>query len=305
MRMSRSYVEYSFNSVDVAGVESRVSDYFALLKPRVMSLVVFTGFAGAWVAPGFDQMHPFIMAVAIFCLAVNAGAAGAINMWYDRDIDKIMNRTRGRPIPMGRVNEDEALAFGVVLSVFSVLVMAMAVNWVAAGVLAFANFFYVVIYTMWLKRSTPQNIVIGGAAGAFPPMVGWAAVTGDVSLASIVLFAIIFLWTPPHFWALSLYANEDYKRAKIPMMPVARGMRSTKVQMVIYSLILFPVTLLPTVLGVAGMVYGAFAALLSGFFVWTAVKVLSSDDMKYARAMFGYSVFYLFALFLAVMIDAS
>lgn len=305
MRMSRSYVEYSFNSVDVAGVESRVSDYFALLKPRVMSLVVFTGFAGAWVAPGFDQMHPFIMAVAIFCLAVNAGAAGAINMWYDRDIDKIMNRTRGRPIPMGRVNEDEALAFGVVLSVFSVLVMAMAVNWVAAGVLAFANFFYVVIYTMWLKRSTPQNIVIGGAAGAFPPMVGWAAVTGDVSLASIVLFAIIFLWTPPHFWALSLYANEDYKRAKIPMMPVARGMRSTKIQMVIYSLILFPVTLLPTVLGFAGMVYGAFAALLSGFFVWTAVKVLSSDDMKYARAMFGYSVFYLFALFLAVMIDAS
>ncbi len=305
MRMSRSYVEYSFNSVDVAGVESRVSDYFALLKPRVMSLVVFTGFAGAWVAPGFDQMHPFIMAVAIFCLAVNAGAAGAINMWYDRDIDKIMKRTRGRPIPMGRVNEDEALAFGVVLSVFSVLVMAMAVNWVAAGVLAFANFFYVVIYTMWLKRSTPQNIVIGGAAGAFPPMVGWAAVTGDVSIASIVLFAIIFLWTPPHFWALSLYANEDYKRAKIPMMPVARGMRSTKIQMVIYSLVLFPVTLLPTVLGFAGMVYGAFAALLSGFFVWTAVKVLSSDDMKYARAMFGYSVFYLFALFLAVMIDAS
>jgi len=305
MPMSRSYVEYSFNSVDVAGAESRVSDYFALLKPRVMSLVVFTGFAGAWVAPGFDQMHPFIMAVAIFCLAVNAGAAGAINMWYDRDIDKIMNRTRGRPIPMGRVNEDEALAFGVVLSVFSVLVMAMAVNWVAAGVLAFANFFYVVIYTMWLKRSTPQNIVIGGAAGAFPPMVGWAAVTGDVSLASFVLFAIIFLWTPPHFWALSLYANEDYKRAKIPMMPVARGMRSTKIQMVIYSLILFPVTLLPTVLGFAGMIYGVFAALLSGFFVWTAVKVLSSDDMKYARAMFGYSVFYLFALFLVVMIDAS
>lgn len=303
--MSKGYVEYIYHSIDVPESESRVSDYFALLKPRVMSLVVFTGFAGAWVAPGFDQVHPFIMAIAIFCLAVNAGAAGAINMWYDRDIDQVMKRTRGRPIPMGRINADEALSFGVILSVFSVLIMAMAVNWVAAAVLAFANFFYVVIYTMWLKRTTPQNIVIGGAAGAFPPMVGWAAVTGDVSVASFVLFAIIFLWTPPHFWALSLYANEDYKRAKIPMMPVARGMPHTKMQMLIYTLILFPMTLMPTILGFAGMLYGLCAVVLSGFFVWTAFKVLSSDDMKYARAMFSYSVFYLFALFLAVMIDAT
>lgn len=285
--------------------ESRVGDYFALLKPRVMSLVVFTGFAGMWVAPGAMQMHPFLMVIAMLCLAVNAGAAGAINMWYDRDIDRVMKRTRGRPIPMGRVDAGEALAFGIILSVFSVMVMGLALNWIAAGILAFANFFYVVIYTMWLKRSTPQNIVIGGAAGAFPPMVGWAAVTGDVTMASLVLFAIIFFWTPPHFWALSLFANEDYKRANIPMMPVVAGVRATKIQMVIYTLILFPITLMPYALGFAGMMYAGVAAVLSGFFIVTAFKVLSTDDLKPARLMFSYSVFYLFALFLAVMIDAT
>lgn len=287
------------------GKESRVSDFFALLKPRVMSLVVFTGFAGLWLAPNVQDLHPFLIVIAMLCLAVNAGAAGAINMWYDRDIDAIMHRTRGRPIPMGRVDADEALALGIVLSIFSVMLMGLALNWAAAGILAFANFFYVVIYTMWLKRSTPQNIVIGGAAGAFPPMVGWAAVTGDVSLASIVLFAIIFFWTPPHFWALSLFANEDYKRANIPMMPVVAGVRSTKIQMVIYTLILFPITLLPWIMGLAGIVYGISAIALSGFFVVAAVKVLNSDDLKQARLMFSYSVFYLFALFLAVMIDAT
>lgn len=285
--------------------ESRVGDYFSLLKPRVMSLVVFTGFAGMWVAPASHEMNPALMVIAMLALAINAGAAGAINMWYDRDIDKIMNRTRGRPIPMGRVESAEALAFGVVLSIFSVMVMGLALNWVAAGILAFANFFYVVIYTMLLKRRTPQNIVIGGAAGAFPPMVGWAAVTGDVTLASVVLFAIIFFWTPPHFWALSLFANEDYKRANIPMMPVAKGVRSTKIQMVIYTLILFPITLMPYFMGFAGGVYGCTAAVLSGFFVITALKVMRSDDLKPARLMFSYSVFYLFALFLAVMIDAT
>tara|TARA_R110001592_G_scaffold29350_10_gene106672 strand:- start:51706 stop:52611 length:906 start_codon:yes stop_codon:yes gene_type:complete len=285
--------------------DSRVSDYFALLKPRVMSLVVFSGFAGLWVAPGVSDMHPALIVVAMLCLAVNAGAAGAINMWYDRDIDAVMKRTRGRPIPMGRMDASEALTFGVVLSFFSVMVMGMALNWVAAGILAFANLFYVLVYTMWLKRSTPQNIVIGGAAGAFPPMVGWAAVTGDIALPSIVLFAIIFLWTPPHFWALSLYANEDYKRAKIPMMPVVAGERATKIQMLIYTLILFPVTLLPYFMGISGVFYGFGAVILSGFFVVSAIKVLGSDDMKFARAMFGYSVFYLFALFLMVMIDAT
>ena len=289
---------------DVGEHESRVSDYFALLKPRVMSLVVFSGFAGLWVAPGAMEMHPFLIVIAMLCLAVNAGAAGAINMWYDRDIDVIMKRTRGRPIPMGRVNADEALTFGIILSVFSVMIMGMALNWVAAGILAFANLFYVVIYTMWLKRSTPHNIVIGGAAGAFPPMVGWAAITGDVSLASIVLFAIIFFWTPPHFWALSLFANSDYKAAKIPMMPVVAGERSTKIQMLLYTLVLFPITLMPYFMGVSGVGYLIAACVLSGFFVLTSVKVLMSDDLKYARAMFSYSVFYLFALFLAVMIDA-
>jgi protoheme IX farnesyltransferase len=290
---------------DVGERESRVSDFFALLKPRVMSLVVFTGFAGFWVAPNAFDVHPFLAVIAMLALAVNAGAAGAINMWYDRDIDVIMKRTRGRPIPMGRVVADEALAFGVILSIFSVMIMGMALNWVAAGVLAFANFFYVVVYTMWLKRSTPQNIVIGGAAGAFPPVVGWAAATGTVSWEAVVLFAIIFFWTPPHFWALSLFANSDYKAAKIPMMPVIAGERSTKIQMVIYTLVLFPITLMPYFMGYAGMIYLLAASILSGFFVVTAIKVLMSSDLKHARLMFSYSVFYLFALFLAVMFDAT
>lgn len=290
---------------DALGRESRVSDFFSLLKPRVMSLVVFTGFAGMWIAPGFSSLNPVLAMIAMLALAVNAGAAGAINMWYDRDIDKIMNRTRGRAIPMGRVDESEALAFGIVLSLFSVMIMGMALNWVAAGVLAFANFFYVVIYTMLLKRTTPQNIVIGGAAGAFPPVVGWAAVTGDVTLIPMILFAIIFLWTPPHFWALSLFANEDYKRAKIPMMTVTAGAHATKIQMLLYTLALFPLTLAPFFLGAAGWIYGISAFILSGFFVITAIKVLKSDDLKQARLMFSYSVFYLFALFLAVMIDAT
>lgn len=301
--MSEIFVADIYKS-DASERESRVSDFFALLKPRVMSLVVFTGFAGMWVAPGAEHMNPALMVIAMLALAINAGAAGAINMWYDRDIDKVMNRTRGRPIPMGRVNADEAAAFGIILSVFSVMVMGLALNWVAAGILAFANFFYVVIYTMLLKRRTPQNIVIGGAAGAFPPMVGWAAVTGDITLASVILFAIIFFWTPPHFWALSLFANEDYKRANIPMMPVAKGVRPTKIQMVIYTLILFPITLTPYFMGIAGVVYFVAALVLSGFFVVTAFKVLMSEDLKPARLMFSYSVFYLFALFLAVMIDA-
>ena len=285
--------------------ESSVSDFIALLKPRVMSLVVFTGFAGLWVAPGVSEMHPAMIAIAMLCLAINAGAAGAINMWYDRDIDAIMNRTRGRPIPMGKIDQSEALAFGLTLSILSVMVMGLALNWAAAGLLAFANMFYVVIYTMWLKRSTPQNIVIGGAAGAFPPMIGWAAVTGDITLASVVLFAIIFFWTPPHFWALCLYANSDYSRAKIPMMTVTAGIESTKKQMLLYTLVLFPITLMPYALGVAGVLYLFMAALLSGFFIYTAWSVLRSEGMKKARLMFSYSIFYLFALYLVMMIDAT
>lgn len=290
--------------VDSAKPEARVEDYIALLKPRVMSLVVFSGFAGLWVAPGAGAMHPVLILVAMLSLAINAGAAGAINMWYDRDIDAVMARTRGRPIPMGRVEPAEALGFGVVLSLFSVMLMGVALNWVAAGLLAFANLFYVLVYTVWLKRTTPQNIVIGGAAGAFPPLVGWAAVTGGISLYPILLFLIIFFWTPPHFWALSLYTNEDYRRANIPMMPVVRGVRQTKLQMVLYTLALFVLSLLPWWFGLAGDRYGFIAAVLSGFFVYVAFCVLRSDDLKQARLMFGYSVFYLFALFLAVMIDA-
>ncbi len=283
--------------------EATVSDFFSLLKPRVMSLVVFTGFAGMWVAPDASTLHPFLACVAMLCLAVGAGAAGAINMWYDRDIDAVMNRTKSRAIPMGRVVPAEGLALGIILSIISVMIMGTALNWLAAGLLAVANLFYVFVYTIWLKRSTPQNIVIGGAAGAFPPLIGWAAVTGDISLYPIILFAIIFFWTPPHFWALSLFANEDYKRAKIPMLTVTAGARSTKIQMLIYTLVLLPVTLAPWLMGYTGTLYGFSAALLSGFFVFTSIRVLTSDNLKNARLMFGYSVFYLFALFLALMID--
>ena len=285
--------------------ESRVQDFIALLKPRVMSLVVFTGLAGMWVAPGFSAMHPFLIFVAILSLAIGAGAAGAANMWYDRDIDAVMKRTAARPLPQGRISADEALTYALVLSVLSVITMGVALNWTAAGLLAFANFFYVVIYTMWLKRRTPQNIVIGGAAGAFPPMIGWAAVTGQIGIESIILFAIIFFWTPPHFWALSLFANEDYKRASIPMMTVVAGAKHTKIQMLVYALILVPITILPSVTGFANWIYGIMAALLSLFFVFTALRVMQNEDLKNARLMFGYSIFYLFALFLALMMNGQ
>lgn len=283
--------------------EASVRDYFTLLKPKVMSLVVFTGFAGMWVAPGFSGLHPVIAATAVLCIALGAGAAGAINMWYDRDIDAVMKRTKNRPIPLGRMAPDEALSFGVVLSLFSVMTMGVAVNWTAAALLGIANLFYVFVYTMWLKRRTPQNIVIGGAAGAFPPMIGWAAVTGDITVASFVLFAIIFFWTPPHFWALSLFANEDYKRAKIPMLPVVAGERTTKIQMMAYTLLLVPLSVAPYILGIAGIGYGIFAFALSVFFLFTNFRVLTDKTDRSARLMFGYSVFYLFALFAALMID--
>ncbi|PZQ48259.1 MAG: protoheme IX farnesyltransferase [Micavibrio aeruginosavorus] len=283
--------------------EATVKDYFTLLKPKVMSLVVFTGFAGMWVAPGFANLHPVIAATAVLCIALGAGAAGAINMWYDRDIDAVMNRTKNRPIPLGRINPDEALSFGVILSILSVMTMGVAVNWTAGALLGFANAFYVFIYTMWLKRRTPQNIVIGGAAGAFPPMIGWAAVTGDITTASIVLFAIIFFWTPPHFWALSLFANEDYKRANIPMLPVVSGERATKIQMLCYTLLMVPLSVAPYILGIAGLAYGIIAFVMSVFFLFTNFRVLIDKTHKSAKLMFGYSVFYLFALFAAMMID--
>ncbi len=270
-------------------------DYIELLKPRVMSLVVFTGLAGIVVAPG--HLHPVLAFVAVLCIAVGAGASGAINMWYDRDIDAVMSRTVRRPIPSGRVEPDNALAFGVILAAASVVVMGLAVNWTASALLALTIGFYILVYTMWLKRRTPQNIVIGGAAGAFPPMIGWAAVTGGVELPSIILFLLIFLWTPPHFWALALFRNGDYTRAGVPMMPVVAGPEATKRQMLLYTLVLLPVAAAPYVVGIGGLAYLAGSSVLGALFVLCAVRVLRSTDDKPAKQMFGFSILYLFLLF--------
>jgi protoheme IX farnesyltransferase len=285
--------------------ESAAGDFIALLKPRVMALVVFTGVAGLLLAPG--SIHPVIGLVAVLCISVGAGASGAINMWFDRDIDRIMTRTQNRPVAAGRVRPGDALAFGVILSAASVMVMGLAVNLAAAALLALTIGFYVFVYTMWLKRRSPQNIVIGGAAGAFPPMIGWAAVTGDVSLASIVLFAIIFFWTPPHFWALALFRNADYTAAGVPMLPVVAGPRETKRQMLVYTLLMLPLSVAPALLGFAGPVYGAVAALASLRFIQLCVAVMRADDEDFgpARKMFGYSIVYLFGLFAALLADAA
>ncbi|HJQ58439.1 MAG TPA: heme o synthase [Vineibacter sp.] len=282
---------------------SRVSDYVALLKPRVMSLVVFTGLVGLWLAPG--QMHPFLAAVAVVAIAIGAGASGAINMWYDRDIDALMRRTRGRPIPAGAIDPDDALGFGILLAIFSVVLMAVATNAVAAGLLALTIAFYVFVYTIWLKRRTPQNIVIGGAAGAFPPMIGWAAVGGDVSWGSLSLFLLIFMWTPPHFWALSLFCDDDYRRAGVPMLPVTAGVKATKRQMLAYTAALLPIGLLPTFTGVVGWGYGAFSLLAGLAFLGHALRVwrAPADDVAQARAMFRFSLGYLFLLFAAMVAD--
>src|SRR3984885_10704714 len=252
------------DSVLRAELGAVASDWLALLKPRVMSLVVFTGAIGLVIAP--EHINPFLALIAIFCIAVGAGAAGAINMWYDRDIDAIMRRTAKRPIPSGRVSPEGALAFGIVLAILAVLIMGVATNWVAAAVLALSVLFYVFIYTMWLKRSTPQNIVIGGAAGAFPPVIGWAAATGSVSLLPLLLFAIVFFWTPPHFWALSLFASGDYERAGVPMLPVVKGPRHTRICIMVYTLLLIPIALAPYALGLMGRIYGVSALVLSVLF---------------------------------------
>ena len=280
---------------------SRVSDFVELLKPRVMSLVVFTGFVGLFLAPG--SIHPLLAGIAVLCIALAAGAAGAINMWFDRDIDAVMERTRRRPLPAGRVAPDDALAFGVMLSLFSIALMGLAVNWVAAALLALTIGFYVFVYTMWLKRRTPQNIVIGGAAGAFPPMIGWAAVTGDIGWTSIALFLIIFMWTPPHFWALALYRRGDYEAAGVPMLPVVAGERATRRQILVYAVLLAPITLAPTLLGAVGWLYGATAAVLGLAFVVAALRVLVADDHRPARQMFAYSILYLFLLFAMMLAD--
>jgi protoheme IX farnesyltransferase len=300
-----SDVAISTEAVDRAApiAGARVADFVELLKPRVMSLVVFSGFAGLMVAPG--DLHPVLAAVAVLCIAVGAGASGAINMWYDRDIDAVMQRTRRRPLPAGRVDPQEAVSFGVVLAIGAVTLMALAVNWLAAGLLAFTIAFYVFVYTMWLKRRTPQNIVIGGAAGAFPPMIGWAAVTGQISLASIALFLLIFMWTPPHFWALALYRTGDYAKAGVPMLPVVAGARATKAQMLIYTVLLFPLALAPWALGVTGVLYAVAAVVLGLLFILAAVRVWFDDGDRAARQMFAFSILYLFLLFTLLILDRA
>jgi protoheme IX farnesyltransferase len=280
-----------------------VVDFISLLKPRVMSLVVFTGFAGLYLAPG--DLNSVLEVIAVFCIAIGAGASGAINMWYDRDIDAIMSRTKERPIPSGRVSSDAALTFGVLLAGGSIMVMGLAINWLAAALLTITISFYIFVYTMWLKRRTPQNIVIGGAAGAFPPMIGWAAITGTISLEPIVLFAIIFIWTPPHFWALSLYRSDDYKAAGIPMMPLVHGRDKTKKQILLYSLVLAPLGLVPSFIGMAGLLYGLIALLLGTAFIGAALRVSREDSEKNCKQLFGFSIFYLFFLFFVLIVDRS
>ena len=266
-----------------------------------MSLVVFTGFVGLYLAPG--DGNPILQTIAILCIAFGAGASGAINMWYDRDIDAIMSRTKARAIPSGKVTAEAALTFGVLLAGGSVMVMGLAINWVAAALLMVTIMFYVFIYTIWLKRRTPQNIVIGGAAGAFPPMIGWAAATGTVSVESIALFTIIFIWTPPHFWALSLYKSDDYKAAGVPMMPLVHGRYETKKQILLYSIVLGPLGIVPFWLGTLGAVFGATAALLGALFIATAWRVMRDDSDKNCKQLFGFSILYLFLLFLAMIVD--
>jgi protoheme IX farnesyltransferase len=290
---------------DEPALAGAVEDYVALLKPRVMSLVVFTAFVGMAIAP--VGVHPVIGLTALLCIAVGAGAAGSLNMWYDADIDRIMRRTQARPVPAGRLAAGEALAFGMILSVGSVTILGLLVNWVAAALLAFTIFFYVVIYTMWLKRLTPQNIVIGGAAGSLPPVIGWAAATGGVSIESLILFLIIFLWTPPHFWALSLYKADDYAKAGVPMLPVVSGMAATRLQILIYSLVLAAAGVLPALIGMATLAYGIGAAGLGAVFVALAWRVYRMDDgdtmMRPARQLFTFSLLYLFLLFVMLLAE--
>ena len=297
-------------AIAAAPPEAALRDWFVLLKPRVLTLVVFTGIIGLLVAPG--HLHPVLGFAAVLCITVAAGAAGAINMWYDRDIDAGMRRTRNRPVAAGRIAPDAALAYGVTLAVGSVVVMGLAANLVAAGLLAASIAFYVFIYTVWLKRRTPQNIVIGGAAGAFPPLIGWAAVTGSVGTVPLILFLIIFLWTPPHFWSLALWANADYARVGVPMLPVVAGARATRKQIMVYTVLLLAGSLLPWAVGFSGPVYALSALALGLGFVANAWRVLhdrqdatgvSLTNDAPAKAAFKYSILYLFVLFAALAVD--
>lgn len=296
----QSHSSYSPHTYDDIG---DITDYIALLKPRVMSLVVFTGFVGLWLAPG--TLHPYLAFTTILCIALGAGASGAINMWCERESDGKMDRTRNRPLPAGRLDPDSALAYGITLAVLSVLVLGLAVNKVAAFWLAISILFYVFVYTLWLKPRTPQNIVIGGAAGAFPPLIGWSAVTGDLSTLPWLLFAITFFWTPPHFWSLALYKCKDYAAAGIPMLPVIKGQAHTKIHILGYTLLLGPLALSPWYLGYAGWIYGTTAFALSLGFIVLAVQMARTEGEHYPRLTFKYSLFYLFIIYLVLMIDRS
>ncbi|WP_244630936.1 heme o synthase [Aureimonas sp. ME7] len=301
-----SAIDFSASGEARPGISlAEPGDYIALLKPRVMSLVILTAVAGMLAAPA--TLNPVLAFVSLLAIALGAGGSGALNMWYDRDIDRVMTRTANRPIPAGRVTPENALAFGLFLSVFSVMLLGLAANWFAAGFLAFTIAFYAVFYTMWLKRRTVQNIVIGGAAGAFPPMVAWAAATGGVSWEGFVLFLIIFLWTPPHFWALAMFKMKDYGAVGIPMLPNVAGERSTRIHIFVYSLILAPVGILPFALGFASPIYGVVSALLGLNFVRLAYGVLRMVDgdatMTPAKKLFAFSIVYLFALFALLLVE--
>jgi protoheme IX farnesyltransferase len=306
------------SKVERTGSPASARDYVSLLKPRVMSLVVFTALTGL-VCAG-RPMNPILAAIAILCIAVGAGASGALNMAWDADIDAKMRRTRSRPVPAGRVSRGDAAFFGGILALFSVMLMGLGVNWLAAGLLGFTILFYAVVYTVWLKRLTPQNIVIGGLAGALPPVVGWAAASGTAPLNAWLLCAIIFTWTPPHFWALSLYISGDYAKAGVPMMPVVKGAKSTRLQILVYSLILAPLGYVPVLTGLGGMIYAAVAAGGGALFVLLAVRLFRSKagdtdaagdgvlygpkaDAKPARDLFAVSILYLFALFAALLVE--
>ena len=288
--------------------EAQFSDYVALLKPRVMSLVVFTAFAGLLVAP--VDVHPFIAFCSVLFIALGGGASGALNMWYDSDIDAVMNRTRSRPIPAGRVERGEALSFGIALSVIAVMMLGLVANWFAAGFLAFTIFFYAVIYTMWLKRWTPQNIVIGGAAGAFPPMIGWACATGGISVESLLMFALIFFWTPPHFWALALFMKEDYHKAGVPMLTVTHGRAATRRHIFAYTLVLAPFAIWLGLTPVGGPIYLTVSVILNALFIAGGWRIMRrteetaiADDYAVEKSFFKLSLYYTFLHFLALLVQ--
>jgi protoheme IX farnesyltransferase len=297
----------SFDGAAAASGGGSLEDYIALLKPRVMYLAILTALAGMLAAPG--AIHPWLGFMGIFAISMGAGACGALNMWYDADIDGVMKRTSKRPVPNGAVAPGEAFGFGIVLAVASVLMLGLFVNWSAAGLLAFTIFFYAVIYTMWLKRWTAQNIVIGGAAGAFPPMIGWAAVTGGIELGSIVLFLIVFMWTPPHFWSLALFRREDYAGARVPMLPVVAGVDETCRQIWLYSLLLVPLAIMPSLIGLTGLMYAAVAVLIGVEFLRAAWRVYVTREGEAAsgacKKLFGFSIAYLFVLFGVIIVEKA